>query len=325
MDNPKIDRKILISVVVPIFNEQNNVDPLVERLAEIFGKLELDWELVFAMDPSPDQTATKIRTLIDKGFPIRLITFSRRVGKPLSLLAGLDHASGDACVVMDADLQDPPELIDKMIEEWRNGFKVVIAQRVSRKGENFFYLKFAELFYWILEKFSEVKVPRNTGDFRLMDACVVREICKIRERHGFLRGMGAFAGFSTKLIEFDRDSRLSGKTQISLLGALNIALDGIVPFSRAPVRIIFLIGLALITISSVTTILWTMWSLSSGFSEMWPTVFLALLVVFCSGICVTSMGILGEYLLRTYEETRARPLYIIENIVESQSLVRKLI
>lgn len=314
----------LISVVVPIYREENNVEPLVERLKKIMDKLGLDWELVFAMDPSPDQTEKKITDLIQQGMPIRLISFSRRIGKPLSLLAGLDHIAGDACIVIDADLQDPPELIESMIHEWQRGFMVVAAQRTSRKGEHFLYLKSAELFYWILERFSDVKVPRNTGDFRLMDARVVKEICRIRERHAFLRGMNALAGFSTKLIPFDRDSRLTGKTQISLLGALNIALDGIIPFSRAPLRMIFLIGLFLLGLSALAALLWAISVTVTGFSPNWPSIMLALMMVFCTGICVTCMGILGEYLMRTYEETRERPLYVIDKIIESENLSNKL-
>lgn len=323
MQKQEFEPKALISVVVPIYREENNVEPLAMRLGAIFDTLDVDWELIFAMDPSPDETEFRITELIRKGFPIRLVTFSRRIGKPLSLLAGLDHATGDCCIVIDADLQDPPELIQTMVDEWRRGAKVVIAQRTSRRGENFFYLKFAELFYWILDKFSDVKVPRNTGDFRLIDSRVVKEICRIRERHGFLRGINAFVGFQTKLIPFDRDPRLTGKTQISLMGALNIALDGIVPFSRAPLRLIFVLGVSLIGISLLLSILWGAGSWWNGFSPAWPTIFMSLLVIFCTGICVTSMGILGEYLLRTYEETRDRPLYIIDRIVESESLTRK--
>ncbi len=324
MQEQRIEQKVLISVVAPIYREQNNVEPLVRRLGAIFDTLDVDWELIFAMDPSPDDTEITITQLIQKGFPIRLITFSRRIGKPMSLLAGLDHAAGDCCIVIDADLQDPPELIERMVDEWRRGAKAVIAQRVSRRGENFFYLKSAELFYWILDKFSDVKIPRNTGDFRLIDSRVVKEICRIRERHGFLRGMNAFVGFPTKLIPFDRDPRLTGKTQISLMGALNIALDGIVPFSRAPLRMIFVLGVLMTSISVLLSILWVTCSWWTGFSSAWPTIFMSLLIMFCTGICVTSMGILGEYLLRTYEETRDRPLYIIERMVESESLSRKL-
>ncbi len=320
----KMDNKPVLSVIAPIYREENNVEPLANRLKNIFDKLNLDWELIFAMDPSPDLTEKRIVDLINQGLPIRLITFSRRIGKPLSLLAGLDHVTGDACIVIDADLQDPPELIEQMIDQWKKGFMVVAAQRTSRKGENFLYLKCAELFYWILDKFSDVKIPRNTGDFRLIDSRVVKEICKIRERHGFLRGMNALAGFSTKLIPFDRDPRLTGKTQISLLGALNIALDGIVPFSRAPLRMIFVLGVFFLAISTLSSVIWIATSAVTGFGVNWPTVLLAILMLFCTGICVTSMGILGEYLMRTYEETRNRPLYVVDRVVESENVPRKL-
>lgn len=322
MQELKVEQKVLISVVVPIYREQNNVEPLVIRLDKIFEEIDADYELVFAMDPSPDETELRIGELIRKGFPIRLIKFSRRIGKPLSLLAGLDNAKGACCIVIDADLQDPPEMIATMVQEWRQGAKVVIAQRISRKGESFLYLKSAELFYWILEKFSDVHIPRNTGDFRLIDSRVVKEICRIRERHGFLRGMNAFVGFPTKVIPFDRDPRHAGKTHISLSGALNIALDGIVPFSRAPLRMIFVLGAFLTGLSALLSVFWLLSSMWTGFSSAWPTIFMSLLIVFCTGVCVTSMGILGEYLLRTYEETRDRPLYIIDTIVESESLSR---
>jgi polyisoprenyl-phosphate glycosyltransferase len=166
--------RALISVVVPLYKEEKNVRPLVDRLEKVFAHLSYDWEIVFALDPSPDRTKEIIWECIEENFPIRLITFSRRIGKPLSLMAGLDCCKGDACVVIDADLQDPPELIANMIEKWEQGFEVVIAKRTSRKGENFLYLKAARLFYWILEKISEVKVPRDTGDFRLLDSRVVK-------------------------------------------------------------------------------------------------------------------------------------------------------
>ena len=216
----KLNDKPLISIVIPLYNEENNVQPLVERLAAVLNRAECSWELVFALDPSPDRTQQKIRELMDANYPIRLVTFSRRIGKPLSVLAGLDHCRGDACIIIDADLQDPPELIEQMIEKWRQGFEVVIPQRVSRKGENFFYLIAADIFYWLLGKIAEVEVPKNTGDFRLMDARVVREVCRFRERHGFLRGIVASAGFRTAIIPYYREPRFTGRTQIPLAGAI---------------------------------------------------------------------------------------------------------
>jgi dolichol-phosphate mannosyltransferase len=315
---------LLISVVVPLYNEENNVTPLVERLREVFATLRCGWEIVFALDPSTDLTREKILELIDKGYPIRLITFSRRIGKPLSLLAGLDHCLGDACVVIDADLQDPPELIEKMVQKWREGYKVVIAQRISRKGENPLYLKAAQFFYWLLERISDVKIPRDAGDFRLLDARVVKEICRFRERHGFLRGITAAVGFPVALVPFDRDSRQAGKTQISLRGAINIALDGIAPFSRTPVRIILALGLILSISAMGAGLVWVLSGIFRGFSDQWPTILLCVLMLLFTGTTTAAIGILGEYVVRTYEETRDRPLYVVDTIEESSTLARKL-
>jgi dolichol-phosphate mannosyltransferase len=262
--------------------------------------------------------------LIDKGYPIRLVTFSRRIGKPLSVLAGLDHSMGDACVVMDIDLQDPPELIEQMVEKWREGFKAVIAQRTSRKGEHYLYLKAADLYYWLLDRLSDVQVPKNTGDFRLLDTRVVREIRRFRERHGFLRGITAAAGFPTTLVPFDRDVRFAGKTQISLLGAVNIALDGLVPFSRTPVRAVFLLGLVLLGLGTTGGLFWVGAGLLKGFSNQWPTLLVCIVSVILTGLTTTCLGIIGEYVLRTYEEARDRPLYIVDEIDEAESLPRQL-
>ncbi len=314
----------LISVIVPIYREEDNVFPLAQRLEEVFRTIGYRWELIFALDPSPDRTKEKILQLIEKGYPIRLVTFSRRIGKPLSLLAGLDHSQGDAGVVIDADLQDPPELIAEMVNKWQEGFKVVIAQRRSRTGENFFYLKCAELFYWIMEKIAEVKIPRNTGDFRLLDARVISEICRHRERHGFLRGLTALAGFSTAVIPFDRDPRFKGRGQISITGAVNIALDGIVPFSRTPLRAMIVLGGFYVLLAKFAAIAWLLWSIFGGFASHWPIVVLFLVIFGMSGLIVACLGILGEYLVRTYEESRHRPLYIVDDILESETLDRKV-
>ncbi len=314
----------MISVVVPLYNEENNIRPLVDRLKEVFVGLACPWEVVFALDPSPDGTYGAIVDLVDSGLPVRLVTFSRRIGKPLSLMAGLDHSRGDISVVIDADLQDPPEVIRSMVEKWREGFDVVIARRSSRKGESYIYLKAAQTFYWLLEKISEVEVPRDTGDFRLLDARVVREISRFRERHGFLRGLTAAAGFRTTVITYDRDPRLSGRTQISFMGALNIALDGIVPFSRFPVRTLFVLGLAMIVCAGGGTFIWMISGLLRGFSDNWPTALLVLLFLVTWGISLTGMGILGEYLVRAYEEIRSRPIYIVDEIIEAESVPWKL-
>jgi len=316
-------RSTVISVVVPIYNEERNVPPFIQRLEQVFERIGCKWEVVFALDPSPDATREKILEYIELGYPIRLITFSRRIGKPLSLLAALDHSRGDACVVMDVDLQDPPEVIEEMVEKWREGYEVVIAQRVSRRGENFLYVKAAHLFYRILDKISEVKVPYNTGDFRLLDARVVREVCRFRERHGFLRGITAAVGFRATLVPFDRDPRFKGRSQISVLGAVNIALDGIVPFSRIPVRMIFITGVFVLGLGGVGTLIWVLSGLLFGLSANWPLVLACVLMLVLSGLILVSIGTLGEYVVRTFEETRDRPLYIVDQITESEALARR--
>jgi len=320
----QVPDKTLVSVVAPIYNEESNVTNLVYRISEVFKQISVDWELVFALDPCTDRTEEKILKLIEEGFPIRLVKFSRRFGKPVSLIAGLRHCLGDASIVIDSDLQDPPELISTMIEKWREGNLVVIPQRVSRRGENFIYLKSAELFYWILEKFSEVKVPRNTGDFRLLDKRVVKEICRINERHGFLRGLTSVVGFKTSIIPFDRDSRLSGKTQISILGACGIALDGIVPFSKAPIRFVLILGLGILFVALSSLVLWTIGGFSRGFGDNWSLHVFFIITWILFGVTMSSLGVVGEYVLRCYEDSRHRPLYIVDNIVEAEGLSRKL-
>jgi polyisoprenyl-phosphate glycosyltransferase len=316
--------KTLVSIVAPIYNEESNVTNLVHRIREVFEQLSVDWELVFALDPCTDRTEDKILELIEAGLPIRLVKFSRRFGKPVSLLAGLRHCMGDAIIVIDSDLQDPPELMATMIEKWREGNLVVIAQRTSRRGENFIYLKSAELFYWILEKFSEVKIPRNTGDFRLLDRRVVQEIRRINERHGFLRGLTSIVGFKTSIIPFDRDSRLSGKTQISILGACGIALDGIVPFSKAPIRFVLALGLGILLIGLFSLFLWTIGILISGVGANWLIQSLFIMTWIFFGLTIFSLGVVGEYVLRCYEDSRDRPLYVVDSIVEAKELSRKL-
>lgn len=324
MNQPNCESSAVISVVAPLYNEEDNVRIFVEKLGALFDRLGHRWELVLALDPSTDRTRDVTLELIGQGYPIRLVTFSRRIGKPLSVLAGLDHSRGDACVVMDVDLQDPPDLIEQMVEKWHQGFHVVIAQRRSRKGEHYLYLKAAELYYWILDRLSEVHVPRNTGDYRLLDSRVVREICRVRERHGFLRGITAAVGFPTTVVTFDRDPRFAGKTQISLLGATNIALDGIIPFSRIPVRSILVFGAGVTALAIVGILVWSVAGALRGFSEHWPVLLLCFLSLVLSGVTLAGLGVIGEYVHRTYEETRERPLYIIDEIREAETVPRKL-
>lgn len=322
MTDSRADRDTLVSVVVPIYKEEKNVRPLLERLHGTFEALGVRWEVVFAMDPSPDRTRDVIVELSEEGFPVRLVRFSRRIGKPLSLMAGLEHACGDAVVVLDADLQDPPELIGTMLEKWREGAMAVLARRRSRSGENPLYLACTAVFYRLQEWISEAPVPRDTGDFRLLDSRVVREICRFRERHGFLRGIHALVGFPTEVVYFDRDPRHSGRAQIRFSGAIDIALDGIVPFSRTPLRLIFLVGLFYVLSAKIIGLIWLIYGISAGFSDRWVSELTPIVVLGMGGFLGASVGVLGEYLVRAYEEVKDRPRYIVEELYESPYLMR---
>lgn len=323
MDQDIGDNRFVISVVAPLYNEEENVRPFLQRLKGVFDGIGCDWEVVFALDPSPDRTEEVVKDFIHEGFPIRLIKFSRRIGKPLSLLAGLKQSEGDATVVIDVDLQDPPELIPDMIRKWQEGYQVVLAQRSSRRGENFFYLMAARLFYWLVSKFAEYPIPSNTGDFRLLDRRVVQALRECNERHAFLRGLTAAVGFNTAVVPFSRDKRHSGHTNISVWGAVNIALDGLIPFSRVPVRIFFVLGVLLTFIGLVGITVFVGWSWWRGISREWPFVMLVLVQFVIGGIAIAGLGVVGEYVARIYEEVRRRPLYVVESVVESQALMKR--
>lgn len=323
MDQRPHGDRFTISVVAPLYNEENNLEPFLKRLERVFERIGCEWEVVFAMDPSPDRTEEVVKDFIRKGYPIRLIKFSRRIGKPLSVMAGLNESRGDATVVIDVDLQDPPELISDMVRKWVEGYKVVLAQRISRRGENICYLAAARCFYWLASKFSEYPIHKDTGDFRLLDSRVVNELKKFNERHAFLRGLTAAVGFETAVIPFSRDERYSGRTNISVSSAFNIALDGLIPFSRAPVRIIFFVGGVLFLIGVICAASWAVSSFFYGMSIHWPLILLICLQLIVGGIAVAGLGVLGEYVVRVYEEVRRRPLYVVEDVIESEVLIER--
>ncbi len=294
MDQRVGQNNFTISVVAPLYNEEKNVGPFLERLKKVFQEIGCEWEVVFALDPSPDRTEEVVREFIHKGFPIRLMKFSRRIGKPLSLMAGLKESDGDASVIIDVDLQDPPELIAEMVRKWREGYPVVLAQRSSRSGENVCYLLAARFFYWLVSKLGEYPIPKNTGDFRLLDRRVVQALRECNERHAFLRGLTAAVGFDTAVIPFCRDKRHSGRTNIPVWGALNIALDGLIPFSRAPVRMLFLIGGLLSVLGLLGMGIWLGGSFWRGMSTHWPLILMLFLQVIIGGIVMAGLGGLGR-------------------------------
>ena len=301
-----------ISLIVPVYKEEGNIDEFVRRVNPILNSVADDYEIIFALDPSPDRTEEKVLAHRAADPRIKLLRFSRRFGQPMATLAGLQYASGDAVVVIDVDLQDPPELIVEMVEKWREGYDVVYAQRRNRTGETWIKKVVSELGYKVINRIADVEIPRNTGDFRLMSRRVVNEINRLQECHGFLRGMVALVGFRQTAIQFDRPPRFSGRGNYNrFLGSLRIGFNGIFCFSNYALTLSTQAGfLIALTSFVVGTIYATMKIMGFPFPLGNPTI--VVLVLFLGGIQLISIGILGEYIGRIYEEVRQRPRYIID-------------
>jgi polyisoprenyl-phosphate glycosyltransferase len=303
---------ILLTVIVPVYKEEGNIDEFLRRIIPILESVTSAFEIIFALDPSPDRTEEKILASRKADRRLKLLKFSRRFGQPFATLAGLQYSSGEAVVVIDVDLQDPPELIIQMVEKWREGYEVVYAQRRNREGETWIKKLVSEVGYRIINRIAEVEIPKNTGDFRLMSRRVVNEINRLRECHGFLRGMVALAGFRQTSILFDRPARFSGKGNYNrFLGSLRIGFNGIFCFSNYALTLSTLAGFIIALAAFSVGILYAVLKIF-GFPFPLGNPTIVILVLFLGGIQLISIGILGEYIGRIYEEVRQRPRYIIE-------------
>lgn len=304
---------LIISIVVPVYREETNIKPFLQRMESVLGKLNCSYEILFCLDPSSDNTEQTILDEIQRNENIRLIKFSRRFGQPAATMAGIHLCKGDLCVVIDVDLQDPPELIEMMLEKWRDGYKVVYAKRRSRKGETFLKIWISHIGYYIINTISDVAIPTDTGDFRLMDRRVVDEVKRLNESHGFLRGMVAFVGFKQTFVEYDRDERASGISSYNrYLGSLRIAINGIVGFSIRPLQVASILG-GLIAVGAFLLGSWILVEKFILHLELTPGLtWTIVLITFLSGVQLLSLGIMGEYIGRIYEEVKQRPQYIIE-------------
>ncbi len=302
-----------ISVVIPAYREEANIEPVYERLAGVFEPLPVDWELIFSVDPSPDRTEELILELHERDPRVKMLRFSRRFGQPMATLAGLEAASGDAAVVIDCDLQDPPELIPAMIERWEAGFDVVYAQRRTRAGETLPKRIVAWAGYKVINRIAEVEIPPNTGDFRLMSRRVINNVVSLKEGHGFLRGLVGFVGFRQTSIPYDRSPRAGGSSKYNqTLGSLLIGLNGVVGFSRYPLQLISLVGILFSGLAFLVAVLYLALKIAGvAFPIGNPTI--VIVVAFFSGIQLLSLGVMGEYVGRIYDETRQRPKYIVES------------
>jgi polyisoprenyl-phosphate glycosyltransferase len=303
---------VSISVIVPVYKEEGNIDEFLRRITPILTNLTESFEIIFAMDPSPDRTEEKIIEARKLDPRIKLLKFSRRFGQPFATLAGLQYSSGEAIVVIDVDLQDPPELITQMVEKWKEGYDVVYAQRRTREGETWIKNVVSEVGYKVINRIADVEIPKNTGDFRLMSRRVVDEINRLKECHGFLRGMVALTGFQQTSILFDRPARFSGKGNYNrFLGSLRIGFNGIFCFSNYALTLSTLAGFIIALVAFSIGILYAILKIF-GFPFPLGNPTIVILVLFLGGIQLISIGILGEYIGRIYEEVRQRPRFIID-------------
>ncbi len=304
-----------LSVVAPLYNEEGNVAELVRRLrAAADGTPGIDgYELVLVDDGSTDRTVEFLRAHAAVDPRIVLVRLSRNFGHQLAATAGLDASRGDAVVLIDADLQDPPELIPAMVERWRAGFDVVYAVRRKRSGESRFKILTARLFYRTTRRLTKVSIPVDAGDFRLMSRRVVDALASIRERHRFIRGLVSWVGFPQTALEYDRDARFSGSTKYPFSKMLRFAIDGITSFSEVPLRFASYFGFAVSGIAFAVGVFEIVLRIFTGYNlpGYTSTIFA---ILFLGGVQLIGIGILGEYVGRIYEEIKGRPLYVLAGV-----------
>jgi dolichol-phosphate mannosyltransferase len=302
-----------VSIVVPVYNELNNIKPFIQAIQEQLVGINIDFDIIFVSDPSNDGTEIEIdRICLDLQY-VKHISLSRRFGQPSAIFAGLENVQSEAAIVMDVDLQDPPSLIPAMLREWESGAKIVIARRRSRTGERHLKKFTAKMGYAFLNKFADVPIPRDSGDYRLMDKIVIDNIVKYSESRVFLRGLITLVGFDPVFVDFDRPARVVGKSKYNeFTGSIKIALDGIIGFSNSLLNISTVMG-GILSVSSFVTAIGYMIAkiIGADFPIGNPTIVILILMV--GGVNLLTMGILGLYIGRIYDESRRRPRYIIKH------------
>lgn len=311
---PIIDECPRLSVVVPIYCEAPSIKPFLERIETVLFGLG-SYELLFCLDPSPDATEAIVREEIQRNPKLGLLVFSRRFGQPAATMAGILHCRGEACVVIDVDLQDPPELIADLYAKLGEGYDVVYARRLTRKGETAVKRAVARFGYRLIHAMAQVEIPRDTGDFRIMNRRVIEELRRLPESDGFLRGMVAYVGFRQTQVDYHRDERASGAGKYNrFFGSLRIAFNGLIGFSMKPLSLLLWGGFGLALASGIAALAAVTSGLIQGREAFGPGT-LALLIVFMGGLQLAGMGLLGEYIGRTHEQVRRRPRFIIDRTV----------
>src|SRR5258706_3790344 len=310
-----IDMSITYSIIAPIYNEFDNLPELYQRVKEVMDSTREPWELILVDDGSTDGSTERIRELEAQNRPVRRVIFARNLGHQIAVTAGLDYSRGKAVVIIDADLQDPPEVILELIKKWKEGYEVVYAVRAEREGESWFKLLTASVFYRLIYRITDVKIPLDTGDFRLIDRKIVDVMNKMREKHRFLRGMAAWVGFKQVGVNYKRAARHAGVTKYPFRKMLKFAQDGITGFSYFPLQIATYLGFIAAGISVMgIPIVAILRMTGSQFFGGQATTLIA--VLFLGGVQLISLGILGEYIGRIYDEVKGRPLYITKEAPE---------
>jgi dolichol-phosphate mannosyltransferase len=306
---------ITYSIIAPIYNEIDNLSLLYRRVTEVMETTGKLWEFILVDDGSTDGSTQKIRELAESDSRVRPVIFARNFGHQIAITAGWDYARGDAMVIIDADLQDPPEVILDLAKKWQEGYEVVYAVRAEREGESWFKKFTASMFYRIIYRITDVKIPVDTGDFRLMDRKVVNVLKQMKERHRFPRGMSAWVGFKQIGVEYKRAARHAGVTKYPFKKMLRLALNAITSFSYFPLQVATFFGFLSAGVSILAIPLVVALRLAgSHFFEGQTTTLIS--VLFLGGVQLISLGILGEYIGRLYDEAKGRPLYIVRDAPE---------
>lgn len=306
-----------ISVVIPMYYEEEVADICYKRVVNNLKKLsdKYSYEIIFINDGSKDSTLEILKKIASNDDNVKVISFSRNFGHQAAVTAGIRNVTGDAVIIMDADLQDPPELFEGMIEKWEEGYEVVYGKRKTREGESIFKLLTARMFYNTLNKLSEIEVPKDTGDFRLVDRKVIDVIATLPEHNKFLRGLFSWVGFNQYAYEYNRVNRVAGKTKYPFKKMFKLATDGILSFSAKPLKIVGAIGIfsvivsIIILIYSIVSYMFKLNSLTPGWTSIMCT------MTFIGGIILISLWMIGEYIARIYEESLGRPEYIIDELI----------
>lgn len=310
--------KTLLSIVVPVYNEQEVISETCKRLKNVLDGMDTEYEIIFVNDGSRDNTMQFLRPLCESNKQFKLISFSRNFGHQTAITAGMDMTKGDAVVIIDADLQDPPEVIPDMFEIWKQGYEVIYGKRLSRKGESFFKKLTAKMFYRFLSAMTDVEIPVDTGDFRLIDRKVVEALRNTREHNRYVRGIVSWLGFKQYAFEYERQERFAGTTKYPLKKMLKLAEDAITSFSFKPLKIAGTMGV----IICILSFLYLLWSLIAALCKIAFLASSAAVIIatglFFNGVILIFIGILGQYIGRIYDEVKARPLYIISETINME-------